>query len=85
MRNIIKKPGKEGCLRDPIACNKNLKTFLEISKKEVGEEGGRGRDAATQSDCVLLAGAQAEGQVVSLLLTVRPGQSPPPQSEDLFI
>ena len=39
MRNIIKKPGKEGCLRDPIACNKNLKTFLEISKKEVGEEG----------------------------------------------
>ena len=51
----------------------------------VGEEGGRGRDAATQSECVLLAGAQAEGQVVSLLLTVRPGQSPPPQSEDLFI
>ena len=31
-------PGKEGCLRDPVACNEDLKTFLKIAKKEIGEE-----------------------------------------------
>ena len=39
MRNTIGTPGKEGCLRDPVACNEDLKTFFKITQKEIGEEG----------------------------------------------
>ena len=35
----MKKPGKEGCLGNSVACNEDLKTLFKISKQEVGEEG----------------------------------------------
>lgn len=35
----MKKPGKEGCLGNSVACNEDLEAFLEITEKEIREEG----------------------------------------------
>ena len=32
-------PGKECSLWDSVACNEDLKAFLEVAKKEIGKEG----------------------------------------------